>query len=755
MSITKQDALEYHRQGRPGKIEVVPTKPLTSQRDLSLAYSPGVAEAVLEIARDEMTIFELTAKANLVGVISNGTAILGLGNLGPAASKPVMEGKGVLFKRFADIDVFDIEINAKTPDEIVAAVRAVAPTFGGINLEDIKAPECFEVERRLRAELDIPVFHDDQHGTAIITGAALLNALEVSGRDIRSLKVTIVGAGAAGIASAEFYVNLGVLRENITMVDIAGVVYEGRVEEMDEYKARFAQKTDKRTLADALVGADMLLGLSKGGIVTPDMLKTMNPNPIIFALANPVPEVMPEIAREARPDALIATGRSDFPNQVNNVLGFPFLFRGALDVYARQINEEMKLAACHALARLTHEDVPDSVMSAYGVRKIKFGADYLIPKPLDPRVLLWVAPAVASAAMQSGVARRHIDLNAYRDELIRRQGFGQQFRYTLFNTVKAHKKQRIVFAEGEEPKIIRAAHRVDEEGIGEPILLGNAEKIRHEIAQLGFQWSPTIVTPGPDTDPNYHRYFDALYTLRQRKGANQYIVRSMLRSLNFYAPMMVRLGEADAYVSGLTREYPDVARPALQVLGRRQGVLVASGVYIIIVKNRVYFFTDTTINIDPTSEQLAQIAISAADFATSLGHAPRVAMLSFSNFGSVPHPLADKMRAAVELVVKQRPDIPIDGEMQADTAVVEEIINTRYPFSRVKDANVLVFPGLASANIAYKLIARITEAEAIGPVLLGAGAPVQVLQAGDDVDSIVALTAFAALDAQRRSTSGR
>lgn len=751
MSVTKQDALEYHRQGRPGKIEVVPTKPLTTQRDLALAYSPGVAEAVLEIHREEMTVFELTAKANLVGVISNGSAILGLGNLGPTASKPVMEGKGVLFKRFADIDVFDVEIDAKTPDEIVAAVRAVAPTFGGINLEDIKAPECFEVERRLRAELDIPVFHDDQHGTAIITGAALLNALEITGRDIRGLKITIVGAGAAGIASAEFYVSLGVQRENITMVDIAGVVYAGRVEEMDEYKAKFAHDTEKRTLADALVGADMLLGLSKGGIVTPDMLKTMNSNPIIFALANPTPEIMPEVAREARPDAIIGTGRSDFPNQVNNVLGFPFLFRGALDVYARQINEEMKLAACHALARLAHEDVPDSVMSAYGVRQIKFGAEYLIPKPLDPRVLLWVAPAVAGAAMQSGAARRHIDLNVYRDELIRRQGFGQQFRYTLFNMVKVGEKQRIVFAEGEDPKIIRAAHRVDEEGIGTPILLGDPLIIAREIEELGFVWQPQIVNPGPDTDPYYTRYHEELYRLRQRKGVNLNRAHSMLRSVSFYAPMMVRMGQADAYVSGLNREYPDVARPAFQVLGRRQGVTTVSGVYIIIVKNRVYFFTDTTINIDPTSEQLAQIAISAADFATSLGHEPRVAMLSFSNFGSVEHPLSEKMRQAVEIVVKQRPDIPIDGEMQADSAVVEDIINTRYPFSRVKNANVLVFPGLASANIAYKLIARITEAEAIGPVLLGAGAPVQVLQAGDDVDSIVSLAAFAALDAQRRN----
>ncbi|MBK9125643.1 MAG: NADP-dependent malic enzyme [Chloroflexi bacterium] len=752
MSITKVDALEYHRQGRPGKIEVVPTKPVNTQRELSLAYSPGVAEAVLAINDDPLEIYSLTAKGNLVGVVSNGTAILGLGNLGPSASKPVMEGKGVLFKRFADIDVFDVEINAKTPDEIVAAVRAMAPTFGGINLEDIKAPECFEVEQRLRAELDIPVFHDDQHGTAIITGAALLNALEVTGRNIAELKVVIVGAGAAGIASGEFYVSLGVKREHITMCDIHGVVYKGRTVEMDPYKEAFAQDTDKRTLAEVLVGADMVLGLSAKDVIKPEILAGMNPQPIIFALANPTPEIMPEAAREARPDAIIATGRTDYANQVNNVLGFPFLFRGALDVYATQINEAMKLAACQALARLTKEDVPDSVLSGYGLVSLKFGPEYLIPKPLDPRVLLWVAPAVAKAAMDSGVARRQIDLRTYRDELIRRQGYGQQFRYTLFNKATLGKKQRIVFAEGEESKIIRAAYRVVEEGIGEPILLGDPEKIAAALEDLNFSWRPTIVHPA--TDPNRDRYFDTLYTMRQRKGASQAVVRSMLRSVNFYAPMMVLSGDADAYVAGLVREYPDVARPALQLFGTRPGTKHASGIYIMVIKGRVYFFTDTTINIDPDAETLAEIAILANDFAASLDFTPRVAMLSFSNFGSVRHPLADKMHDAVQIVTKLRPDIVIDGEMQADTAVVEQIANDRFPFSRVRDANVLVFPGLSSANIAYKLLARLTDAEAIGPVLLGMGRPVQVLQAGDDVDSIVALTAFAALDAQRRTTAG-
>jgi malate dehydrogenase (oxaloacetate-decarboxylating)(NADP+) len=746
----KQDALEYHRQGRPGKIEIKPTKPLSTQRDLTLAYSPGVAEAVLEIARDELTIFELTAKANLVGVVSNGTAILGLGNLGPKASKPVMEGKGVLFKRFADIDVFDIEINARTPDEIVAAVRAIAPTFGGINLEDIKAPECFEVEERLKAELDIPVFHDDQHGTAIISGAALLNALSIVGKPIDSIKVVIIGAGAAGIATAEFYVRLGVRRENVTMCDIHGVVYAGREIEMDPYKARFARETSARTIADALVGADMVLGLSAANVIKPEMIATMADSPIIFAMANPNPEILPDVARSVRPDAIIGTGRSDFPNQINNVLGFPFIFRGALDVYATQINEEMKLAAAFALAQLAHEDVPDSILSAYGLEALKFGRDYLIPKPLDPRVLLAVAPAVAKAAMDSGVARRHIDLEAYRDELVKRQGFGQQFRNAVMNKVKKGKKQRIVFPEGEEPKIIRAALQVQEEGIGIPILLGNEARILQTIEELGLRFNPTIVNS--DLDPRQPHYQRRLYELRQRKGVTPAVARSMLRSRNYFAPMMVRYGDADAIVSGITREYPDVVRPALQIFGTRQGSDVASGVYMIVIKGRVYFFTDTTVNIDPDANTLAQIAILAADFAQALDIEPRVAMLSFSNFGSVRHPLSNKVREAMHIVRERRPDLKIDGEMQADTAIVPALVDQRFPFSEVRDANILVFPDLGSANIAYKLLARLSEAEAIGPVLLGMSAPVQVLQAGDDVQAIVALTAFAALEAQTRAT---
>jgi malate dehydrogenase (oxaloacetate-decarboxylating)(NADP+) len=744
----KQDALDYHRLGRPGKIEVRPTKPLSTQRDLTLAYSPGVAEAVLEISRDDLTVYELTAKANLVGVISNGSAILGLGNLGPSASKPVMEGKGVLFKRFADIDVFDIEIDAKTPEEIIAFCRAIAPTFGGINLEDIKAPECFEVERQLREELDIPVFHDDQHGTAIISGAALLNALEVTGKQIETIKVVIIGAGAAGIATGEFYIKLGVKRENITMCDIHGVVYAGREIEMDPYKAQFAHPTEARTIAEALVGADMVLGLSAGGVLTPEMIATMAPNPIIFAMANPTPEIMPPLAREVRPDALIGTGRSDFPNQINNVLGFPFIFRGALDVYATQINEEMKLAAAHALAELAHQDVPDTILDAYGVESLKFGIDYLIPKPLDPRVLLWVAPAVAKAAMDSGVARRQINIEVYREDLIRRQGIANQFRNRIANKVRKGKKQRIVFPEGEEAKIIRAASQVYDEGIGLPILLGDERRIMQQIEEMGMRFQPQIVNP--DEDQRQQQYQELIYRLRQRKGVTPAVAKSMLRSRNYFAPAMVINGDADAVVSGITREYPDVIRPALQLCGTQQGTTVASGIYIIIAQGNVYFFTDTTVNIDPDARTLAQIAMLAADFVQSLEIEPRVAMLSFSNFGSVRHTLSDKVRDALAIVKVQRPNLTIDGEMQADAAVVPSLIEQRFPFSEVRDANVLIFPDLGSANISYKLLSRLSDAEVVGPILLGLGAPVQALQAGDDVRSIVALATFAALDAQRR-----
>ena len=751
MAITKQDVLEYHRRGRPGKIEVRATKPLVTQQDLSLAYSPGVAEAVLEIDRDSMAGWELTARANLVAVITNGSAILGLGNLGPLPAKAVMEGKSVLFKRFADIDVFDIELDTDDPEEFIAICKALAPTFGGINLEDIKAPEAFEIETRLKAELDIPVFHDDQHGTAIIAGAALLNAAELVGKSLPDMRVVISGAGASAIASGEFCVQLGVAREHVLMLDSRGVIYAGREEHLNEYKVRFANYTDARTLDDAIVGADVFLGLSAPGVLTADMVKKMARDPIILAMANPDPEIMPEDALAVRPDAIVGTGRSDYPNQVNNVLGFPFLFRGALDVYARSINEEMKLAAAHALAALAREDVPDSVLTAYGLSSLKFGRDYLIPKPLDPRVLLWVAPEVARAAMVSGVARRQIDLEEYRMEMLRRQGHGQTVRASIMNKARAGGAQtRVVYGEGEHPRIIRAAYQMREEGIGTPVLLGDHEAIEATIRDLGLDFAPRIVTPHLEEQANWAQ---ELVNLRRRRGMTPALATSLLHQRTFYGLMMVHMGAAEAFISGLTQEYPDVMRPALQIFGTAPGARVASGLYLMIVEDRSYFFTDTTVNIDPDAETLADIAILGADFAKTLDIEPRVAMLSFSNFGSTPHPFSQKVRDAVALVSERRPNLVIDGEMQADTAVVDAIVNERYPFSEVRDANVLVFPDLGSANIAYKLLNRLAGVEAIGPVLLGMGEPVHVLQAGDDVDDIVAMTAVAVMDAQARQAA--
>lgn len=748
MAYTKQDALDYHRKGRPGKIQVTPTKPLTTQHHLTLAYSPGVAEACWEIDREPLAVYELTAKGNLVAVVSNGTAILGLGDLGPEASKPVMEGKGVLFKRFADIDVFDIEIAAKTADEIVAVCKALEPTFGGINLEDIAAPICFEVEERLKAEMDIPVFHDDQHGTAIISGAALMNACEITGKKISDLKVVVTGAGASAIACAKFYVLLGVKRENIVMFDSKGVIWDGR-DGVNKYKAEFATKRNIRTMEEALVGADVVLGLSVAGAVHPEWIKGMAENPLIFAMANPNPEIKPEDALAVRPDAIVGTGRSDYPNQINNVLGFPFIFRGALDVYARQINEEMKMAAAKALAQLAHEPVPESVLRAYGLESLEFGRDYLIPKPLDPRVLLWVAPAIADAAMKSGVARREIDLNQYREMLIARQGQGRAVRNTIINHAKMGRKIRVVYPEGQNPKIVSAAYQVAQEGIAEPILLGFPDVIHKLITDLGLDFHPTIITPL--LDEVYHESFSqTYYELRKRKGVNLNLARNLIRSRTHFGMMMVHMGEADALVEGIEHSYPEVIRPALQIFHTASHVNHVCGVYLMIAKGRVYFFADTTVNIEPDAETLAETAILVSDFARSLDIDPRVAMLSFSNFGDTRHPLSEKVAHAVKLVQKMRPDIAIDGEMQADTAVVAEIIDQRYPFSTIKDANVLIFPDLNSANISYKLLSRLGDVEAIGPVLLGLGAPVHVLQMGAEVDDIVAMTAVAVMDAQRR-----
>ena len=749
-NITREDALEYHRlAGRPGKVAIVPTKPMETQRDLGLAYTPGVAVPVLEIDKDPELAYEYTSKGNLVAVISNGTAILGLGNRGGLASKPVMEGKGVLFKKFADVDVFDIELDTMDPEEIVRVVAAISPTFGGINLEDIKAPECFYIEETLKEMLDIPVFHDDQHGTAIISGAALLNGLEVVEKSIDQVKIAISGAGASAISCAELMVRLGVKRENIMLVDSRGVVYEGRTEGMNKYKQRFAVESNARTLTDAVNGADVFYGLSIADILTPDMIVNMADRPLIFAMANPDPEIKYELARKTRPDAIVATGRSDYPNQINNVLGFPFIFRGALDVRARAINEEMKVAATKALANLTKEDVPDSVLRAYGLDSLKFGPDYIVPKPLDPRVILWESPAVARAAMESGVARREIDLDKYTEQLAFRQGLGEQVRYYIMNKARASEpKKRIVFAEGEEAKIIRAAAQVADEGIGTVILIGRPEVIEEKINTLGLHCCPDIVDP-----KNFDRldeYALAYYDLRQRKGVAVKDAGEMVCEPNILGPMMVKMGDADAFVSGLTHDYPEVIRPALQIHHTHPDAKIAAGVYIMIVNNRTYLFTDATVNIDPSAEDLAEIACLSADFARQLGMTPRVALLSFSNFGSTPHPLSDKIRKAVDIIRADCPDYDVDGEMQADTAVVPEIIDERYPFSQVRDANVLVFPSLESANVAYKLLARLGDAQAIGPILLGVGAPVHVLQTGDEVRDIVNMAAVAVMDSMSR-----
>ena len=747
---TREDALEYHRlKGKPGKVAIVPTKPMDTQRDLSLAYSPGVAEPVLEIEKNPADAYEYTSKGNLVAVVSNGTAILGLGDRGALASKPVMEGKGVLFKKFADIDVFDIEVNSHDPDEIIKVVAAISPTFGGINLEDIKAPECFYIEETLKGMLDIPVFHDDQHGTAIISSAALANALEIVGKKHEDIRIVISGAGASAISCAELAIRWGVKRENIMLCDSKGVVYKGRKEGMNKYKERFLVETDARTLSDALRGADVFYGLSVANVMTPDMVKSMAKDPVIFAMANPDPEIKPELAKEARKDVIIATGRSDYANQVNNVLGFPFIFRGALDVRASAINEEMKFAASKALAALAKEDVPDSVIRAYGGEPINFGREYIIPTPLDPRVLLWEAPAVAEMAMKTGVARKTIDIDEYREQLAFRQGKGEQVRYFFQNKARSSGgTKRVAFAEGEEQKVIRAAYQIKEEGIATPVLIGREDAIRENFKMLGRDFNPEIIDPRRSKD--LEKYGKAYYEFRNRKGVTINDAMKIVRDPNVFGSMMVKMGDADAFVSGLTYDYPEVIRPSLQIHHTAKGATRAAGVYLMIVDDRVYLFTDATVNIDPSAEDLAEIACLAADFANRLELDPRVAFLSFSNFGSTPHPLSDKVRKAVELTKSRRPDLIVDGEMQADTAVVADIVEKRYPFSNVKDANVLVFPSLESANIAYKLVTRLGKAKAIGPILLGMGAPVQVVQTGDDVNDIVQIASVAVMDAMGR-----
>ena len=742
----REEALDYHARGRPGKLAIHITKPFATQRDLSLAYTPGVAEPVREIAHTPLEAYRYTAKGNLVAVVSNGTAVLGLGNVGALASKPVMEGKAVLFKRFADVDVFDIEVDTTDPEEFVRVVRAIAPTFGGINLEDIRAPDCFWIEQRLREELDIPVFHDDQHGTAIIAGAALLNALELVDKRIDAVRLVISGAGASAIACAEFFLLLGMRRDQIVLVDTKGVVYRGRTEGMNPYKERFAADTPARTLAEALAGADVFVGLSAPNILTGEMLKTMAARPIVFALANPDPEIPYEEARAARPDAIVATGRSDYPNQVNNVLGFPFIFRGALDVRARAINEDMKLAACRALAALAKQEVPDSVLRAYGLEKLAFGPDYLIPKPLDPRVALWVAPAVAEAAMRSGVARRNVDLEVYREELARRLVRGREVMGVVFQKARRDPK-RIVFSEGEEPKILRAAAIVAQEGIATPLLLGREAVVRARMEELRINGAIQVVDP--DRFDGLEAYAQELYRLRQRKGVTLREARTLIRQPNYFGAMMVRRGDADGFVAGLTYHYPDVIRPALQVIGPGPGVSRVAGLYLMILDGRAYLFTDPTVNIDPTEEELAEIAIMAADKAREFDLEPRVAMISFSNFGSTRHPRSDKVARATELVKESRPDLMVDGEMMADVALSPELRAEDYPFSAlVGEANVLVFPSLEAANVAYKLVQRLGGAVAVGPILMGMAKPVHVLSRGAEVSDVVNITAIAVVDAQ-------
>ena len=749
MSLHRQDALDYHSTGRPGKIAVVPTKPALTQRDLSLAYSPGVAEPCRAIAERPEDAFKYTARGNLVAVVSNGTAVLGLGNLGALASKPVMEGKGVLFKRFADIDVFDLEVNSLDPDDVIRFCELLEPTVGGINLEDIRSPECFYIETELQRRLDIPVFHDDQHGTAVISGAALLNALEIVGKKIDEVRVVFSGAGASAVATAEHYVCLGVRRENILLADSHGIIHTGR-DDLDPYKGRFAQDTPHRSIAEALVGADILVGLSVAGAISQQMVSSMAERPIVFALANPDPEITPEDVIAVRPDAITATGRSDYPNQINNVLGFPFIFRGALDVRARAINQEMKMAATRALAELGRQDVPEAVERAYSNERFRFGAEYLIPKPFDPRIMLWVAPAVAQAAMETGVARVQIDPARYREELESRLGRGQEVMRTIINFARRD-PQRIVYPEGENERIIRAAIRVVEEGIARPQLVGRPNRIQQKVAELGLSLQGLeLVDPAAD-EARKERYAQEYYRLRQRKGVTLAEARERMRQPIYYGCMMVQQGDADGLVAGEEMHYPDTLRPALECISTSPGVKHVAGLYMMVLEKELVFFADTTVNIRPDAETLAEIARLSASFVQGLGIEPRVAMLSFSNFGSVRHPESDKVRGATELVKAQNPGLHIDGEMQVETAVIPEMRSEVYPFSALKGAaNVYIFPDLNAANIAYKLLARMGGAEAIGPILLGMAKPVHVLQRSSSAADIMNLTALAVVDAQER-----
>lgn len=741
-------SLEYHASGRPGKIEVVPSKPSRTDRDLSLAYSPGVAEPCRHIAKNPDDVYKYTAKGNLVGVISNGSAVLGLGNLGPLAAKPVMEGKAILFKRFADIDVFDIELNTTNPQEFIKCVQMLEPTFGGINLEDIKAPECFIIEKALTESMNIPVFHDDQHGTAIVSAAAFLNALELVEKPIDQVKVVCSGAGAAAMSCARLYFELGLDKKNFIMCDTSGVIHSGRTD-LDEYKAEFKSDSSARTLADAMQGADVFIGLSVGNVVTKEMVKSMNKKPIIFAMANPDPEISPEEVAKVRSDAIMATGRSDYPNQVNNVLGFPFIFRGALDVRASCINKSMRIAAVRALAKLAKQEVPDYVSKAYGGKTFRFGPKYIIPKPFDARALLWVAPAVATAAMETKVARVQIDPDEYVVHLEKRLGIRQSFVRSIKDSLirqKAKKLKRIVFPEGGNDRILRACDVLAQESIAIPILLGNEERIRAKISQLELENLDDVIIITPSKADKRDIYSQHFWEIRQRKGLTREQAFSLMKNENYFGSMMVKEGDADGLLSGVTQSYSDTIKPFLQVVGTRKGMRIA-GVYMMLFKDRVLFFADTTVNIDPTASDLADIAICAAEEARFFDIEPKVAMLSFSNFGSNPHPFTKKVREATKLVKQRRPDILVDGEMQADTAVVPEIQASEFPFCDLKGgANVLVFPDLQSANICYKIMQRVGGAEAIGPLLIGMNKPINVLQRSADVDEIVNMAMITVLE---------
>ncbi|MFM9949525.1 MAG: NADP-dependent malic enzyme [Saprospiraceae bacterium] len=750
-NIRKEDALYYHAKGRPGKIEVIPTKETNTPRDLSLAYSPGVAEPCLEIAANWEDVYKYTAKGNLVAVISNGTAVLGLGDIGPEASKPVMEGKGVLFKIYADIDVFDIEIDAKGIDEFVNTVKAISPTFGGINLEDIKAPECFEIEKRLRKELNIPVMHDDQHGTAIISGAALLNALEVVNKNIEDVRFVVSGAGASAITCAQMYLLLGAKAENMVMFDRTGIIHSSR-EDMAETKALFATSLypPETTLAEAMKGADVFLGLSKGNILSQDMVRSMANSPIVFAMANPDPEITYEAATSARADVIMATGRSDYPNQVNNVLGFPYIFRGALDVRATDINEAMKRAAVYSIAELAKKPVPDSVAMVYSDNRLTFGPTYIIPKPMDPRLLTTVAPAVARAAMESGIARHPIqDWEAYEQELARRGGYDNQVTRVLINKAKRH-PCRVVFADAEDPRVLKAAQQVRDEQIAFPILLGNESLIRNlmETFHIDLTDVPIIDPKSLDTEATCTAFGEHLYAKRQRKGMSKTKSLKNMSHRNYFGAMMVEMEQADAVISGITRNYPDTIRPALQVIGTKAGVKKVAGMYIVMTKQGPIFLSDTTVNFNPTVEEIVEITELTAQAVRKFNIEPRIALVNYSNFGNAAGEDAVKMNRAVAILQEKYPDLIVDGEMQAHLAFDTELLRKNHPFCKLADgpANTLIFPNLSSSNIAYNLLKAVAGVEAVGPILLGLRKPVHVLQMGSSEREIVNMVAYAVVE---------